>query len=61
MDFRDKDYYWLSAKVAKIEDHKHVTFKYTKNGSSHQEVLPIYSERVAKENSILSLREIRKV
>lgn len=48
VDFRDKEYYWLPAKVMKIEDNKHITFKYTKNGSSHQEILPIFSERIAK-------------
>lgn len=61
VDLRDKDYYWLPAKITKIEDHKHITFKYIKNGNSHQEVLPIYSERIAKENSILGLKEIRKI
>ena len=56
IDFRDKDYFWVSARIVKIKQKKTMTLRYTKNGSSHTETIPFGNERIAQPNTILCLK-----
>ena len=59
IDFRDQEYYWTTGEIERINA-KTIKIKYMRNGSIKRESLAYDPTKMAKENSVLKLENIRK-
>ena len=59
IDFRDQEYYWTTGEIERITA-KTIKIKYMRNGSIKRESIAYDPTKIAKENSVLKLENIRK-